>query len=779
MSKITTIWTYQLNGVQTEFAVNFDYLSRKFVKVTLIGKNRKVLRMNVDYRFISTKAIKTTKAWGSSDGYTYLEIRRVTSATDPIVDFSDGSILRAGDLTIANLQAIHVAEEARSNVSESLGITEEGELDARNKRIIRLGSPINSGDAVNKEYVDTAAEGVIDSRDKAKQYSEEAKQYSEEAKLTLKEAGPITHVNKESARAMNNPYKLGVKTLDNPHLLYKKTDDSSLYVTYPECLKFTDKIGTKFIAVIPDVVSTAILGKNEDEVISDELQFLLLNSNRVILDKNYMLRNHVYLVSNTTLDLNGHTLSATSDNVRMILGARQDNEKGGYTATQKAYIINGTLDRKGMSSERTEGTIMSIYHCYDIHITNVNFLNVKNDHSIEISGCSNVYINDCTFKGYIKTVRTDVEHIQIENMTDSNSSPAYGPYDNTITKNVHVKGCVFGDLEDKHKIGAAIGNHYEASGINNIHFIGNQVMKCYLAGVRLIGGMSDIFIRNNSFLKCTALVIHAAEKSPYNVYFKENNGIGVIDILSKNKYTEFIRIDGTSAQPARNINVIDNTFKEIEMSGTTTNFIRFEEALEMFVHNNVIENVGKGIMILKAASVEIDSNTIKNAASNFVLFDQDSKGVMITNNHLSINKSDSGIYCRGVKGLLIDGNTIKECDNKAITLTEDTSYFRITNNFIQNFGKLGGDTSGIVVVVGHEGSVYNNKFQGVNKARYSIDISNLARNVTTYNNLLERGSDGYIKHSVGSSMTLSSPNGSLYKVTINDSGELKASLIGK
>ena len=181
MSKITTIWTYQLNNVQTEFAVNFDYLSRKFVVVTLIGKDRKLLRMNVDYRFIGAKTIKTSKAWGSNDGYQYLEVRRVTSATDLIVDFSDGSILRAGDLTTANLQSMHIAEEARNLAGDSLGVNDEGNLDARARRIVNLGDPVGRKDAVHKAYVDDAANGVIDSRDKTLRYRNEAQGFRNEA----------------------------------------------------------------------------------------------------------------------------------------------------------------------------------------------------------------------------------------------------------------------------------------------------------------------------------------------------------------------------------------------------------------------------------------------------------------------------------------------------------------------------------------------------------------------------------------------------------------------
>ena len=177
----STIWTYRLNGVQTEFGIKFDYLSRKFIEVNLIGKDRKKLNLLSDYRFINPRTIKTTKAWGDSDGYQYIEIRRVTSATDLIVDFTDGSILRANDLTTANLQAMHIAEEARGLAADSISVNDEGQLDARARRIVNLGNPIGRLDAVNKAYVDDASGSVIDSKNKALQYRNEAQRFRNEA----------------------------------------------------------------------------------------------------------------------------------------------------------------------------------------------------------------------------------------------------------------------------------------------------------------------------------------------------------------------------------------------------------------------------------------------------------------------------------------------------------------------------------------------------------------------------------------------------------------------
>ncbi|MGL5189587.1 MAG: phage tail fiber protein [Cetobacterium sp.] len=142
----STIVTVSLTG-QTDFNIPFEYLARKFVVVTLLGSDRKVLTLNSDYRFVSKTVISLANPTPS--GYTKLELRRVTSATERLVDFHDGSILRAYDLNLSQIQTLHVAEEARDSVSvDGMGISDDFNLDARNRRIINLAPAVSGSDAV-------------------------------------------------------------------------------------------------------------------------------------------------------------------------------------------------------------------------------------------------------------------------------------------------------------------------------------------------------------------------------------------------------------------------------------------------------------------------------------------------------------------------------------------------------------------------------------------------------------------------------------------------------
>ncbi|QJD54690.1 non-contractile tail fiber protein [Pseudomonas phage MR2] len=144
-----TVKTFPLNSSAKDFNIPFEYLARKFVVVTLIGATRRELILNTEYRFSTATTITTTKAWGPSDGFDLIEIRRLTSASERLVDFADGSILRAYDLNISSVQSLHIAEEARDLTADTIGVNNDGNLDARARRIVNVADGVDDGDAVN------------------------------------------------------------------------------------------------------------------------------------------------------------------------------------------------------------------------------------------------------------------------------------------------------------------------------------------------------------------------------------------------------------------------------------------------------------------------------------------------------------------------------------------------------------------------------------------------------------------------------------------------------
>lgn len=178
---IKTVLTYQLDGSTRDFNIPFEYLARKFVVVTLIGVDRKVLTLNADYRFATRTTISLTKAWGPADGYTTIELRRVTSTTDRLVDFTDGSILRAYDLNVAQIQTMHVAEEARDLTADTIGVNNDGHLDARGRRIVNLANAVDDRDAVPFGQLKTMNQNSWQARNEALQFRNEAETFRNQA----------------------------------------------------------------------------------------------------------------------------------------------------------------------------------------------------------------------------------------------------------------------------------------------------------------------------------------------------------------------------------------------------------------------------------------------------------------------------------------------------------------------------------------------------------------------------------------------------------------------
>lgn len=178
---IKTVMTYPLDGSTTDFNIPFEYLARKFVRVTLIGVDRKELILNQDYRFATKTTISTTRALGPSDGYNLIEIRRYTSATERLVDFTDGSILRAYDLNISQVQTLHVAEEARGLTADTIGVNNDGDLDARGRRIVNVTDAKDPGDAITLGQVQRWNDSALNSANRARAEADRATVRASEA----------------------------------------------------------------------------------------------------------------------------------------------------------------------------------------------------------------------------------------------------------------------------------------------------------------------------------------------------------------------------------------------------------------------------------------------------------------------------------------------------------------------------------------------------------------------------------------------------------------------
>ena len=177
----STIIIYEGDGTTVDFTVPFDYLKKTFVRVTLDNADLKggdYGDTSVDYYFLddTTVRLKTAPASGSE-----LTIRRYTSATDRVVTFKDASILKATDLDTSQLQAFHIAEEARDIINDALVKDRDGNWDAKGNRIVNVGDPVDENDAMTYGFYLKDKENVKDLVEEAEGYRDQALQYRNEA----------------------------------------------------------------------------------------------------------------------------------------------------------------------------------------------------------------------------------------------------------------------------------------------------------------------------------------------------------------------------------------------------------------------------------------------------------------------------------------------------------------------------------------------------------------------------------------------------------------------
>ena len=198
----STIANYQGNGSTTDFNVPFDYLAKKFVKVAVDSREKlggDYGDTTKDYFFVDKTTIRFNTAPASG---TEIIIRRYTSATDRIVSFKDASVLKAKDLDVSTIQTIHIAEEGRDIINDALIVDKEGNWDAKGKRIVNVGDPIDDNDAITLKFYKEDAKGAYQAKldaEAARDAAKVSETNSKDSEVNAKESEVIAKASAGTA----------------------------------------------------------------------------------------------------------------------------------------------------------------------------------------------------------------------------------------------------------------------------------------------------------------------------------------------------------------------------------------------------------------------------------------------------------------------------------------------------------------------------------------------------------------------------------------------------
>lgn len=184
------------DGTTNKFYFGFDYINKQFVKVQ-IGNEGQSLTYPSDYTVDDRSVVlKDTPAVGVA-----IRVYRETSS-DRIVEWADGAFIKASQMTLENLQQLHLIEEAQDYpILNSLSTYPDGvNFNALGSRVINVSDPKDPQDAVTKNYMETVQGGFVAAntilvQEATKQAS--AAKSSQEAAKTSETNAKTSEINSE------------------------------------------------------------------------------------------------------------------------------------------------------------------------------------------------------------------------------------------------------------------------------------------------------------------------------------------------------------------------------------------------------------------------------------------------------------------------------------------------------------------------------------------------------------------------------------------------------
>lgn len=220
--KLATSITYTADGSQTNFSIPFDYLRPSFVHVAINDAE-------VSEGFTVSNRMVMFDVAPSKDAEVH--IYRNTPTTR-LVSWADASILKAKDMTIAEVQQLHILEEASDwSKTNSIVLDEEsGTWQGRKYRVSNIADPTEAQDVVTKNYLENTKDSFVQRMNAIKtqteQFANTAGNSKDNAYNSAQAASASAASAAESARLAEG-YKTAAETAKSNASLYAANSKTS------------------------------------------------------------------------------------------------------------------------------------------------------------------------------------------------------------------------------------------------------------------------------------------------------------------------------------------------------------------------------------------------------------------------------------------------------------------------------------------------------------------------------------------------------------------------
>lgn len=243
----------------------------------------------------------------------------------------------------------------------------------------------------------------------------------------------------------------------------------------------------------------------------------------------YHIRKPLVIYEATTLLLDDKAILKRCGKDTLLKNGRRFKSYYGYNGNSHINIAGGTFDMNGYDYPYNN-TTMCMGHACDVQIVDVTFKDVVGGHCLDACGVNGLYINQCKFLGFNDPdgTRFFSEAVQLD-IQVSGAFPKFGATDGTITKNVIIENCYFGNSETPgmQPWNRAIGSHASRyhKYYDNIHIRYNvfENMKQYaLTPLK----NKNTYIHHNVFKNCEGGIRFLAVKDGKNAKDMKGNERG-------------------------------------------------------------------------------------------------------------------------------------------------------------------------------------------------------------------------------------------------------------
>ena len=139
-----------------EFTFTFDYIKEEHIKVFVNFVEKAQGTGSNEFQVITNTTPKKVRLnTGLASANTRVEIRRISSLSTPLVDFTDGSTLTATDLDTAEKQSLFIDQELDDALKQGVSIDASTGLPSlTNQRLSNVADPVSAQDVVTKAYLE-------------------------------------------------------------------------------------------------------------------------------------------------------------------------------------------------------------------------------------------------------------------------------------------------------------------------------------------------------------------------------------------------------------------------------------------------------------------------------------------------------------------------------------------------------------------------------------------------------------------------------------------------